>query len=565
MTLENQIIFEIAMGIGNELDLQLMLRHSLSIYLRRLNCTSGVVLEKQENEAGVRLVPVFSIPRRAYNRMTTNREIRALTGEMEAADYRKRLGLLPRIVENGGKRRLILLDLEGYGILILEKTDGILENKLIRSLLPVNDKLARACLLSRQTGIIHQKNEELKREIRQRIEAEEARKTLEHQVLQTQKLESLGVLAGGIAHDFNNLLMGILCNADIALMDVEENSEASGCITTIKKISRQASGLCDQILLYSGKATLQKEPLVLADLILGMEDLIATSVSRKVAIEYHFEHDLPEIVGDSGQLRQVVLNLLTNAAEAIGSDSGTIKVHLDAVTLMEDDSGRFYFENEFEPGRYLRFRVRDSGVGMDPSVRERIFEPFYTTKFSGRGLGLASVLGVVRSHGGIIEVKSEPGDGACFMIYFPVSSAPDETKSAPAEHIPAAEGTSSEETILVVDDEFIIASLVARMLRKMGYAVDVSTEPESALATVRDNPAKYDLVIMDMQMPHMDGVELFAAIRELNPQIRGVLSSGYYEADLDDSIQRSGFIAFLHKPYEIDILRKTVRQALSGS
>lgn len=560
MTLENQIIFEIAMGVGNDLDLTVMLKKSLSIYLRRLNCTSGAVLERRGDREAVTLAPVFSIPRNAFERMARTAELAWTRETMELRACEKRVKTLPEKIATPAGRTLFLFALEDFGLLILEKTDGNLSEKLIRSLLPVNEKLARACLLCRQTDLISQKNQELEREIGQRIAAEEARRLMEHQIIQAQKLESLGVLAGGIAHDFNNLLMGILCNADIAMMDIREGSEAAACVETIKRISKQASGLCDQILLYSGKASLREEPVAMRQLIEEMTDLIDTSISKKVRIRYHFDPHLPQISGDSTQLRQVILNLLINSSEAIGGELGFIDVSLSVEDLDPASERRFYFDKEYEAGRYFCLTVADSGCGMDDQTRNRIFEPFFTTKFSGRGLGLAAVLGAVHSHRGLIDVQSTPGEGTEFNIYFPVipmvgTVALDVEKTASRE--------MAGKRALVVDDEYVIASLVARMLQLMGFEALIFTDPRKALEEVLRKTGGFDLAVIDMKMPEMDGVDLFHAIRLQLPDIRGILTSGYYETELDDSCKNSGFSAFLHKPYEFKSLQKTIRTVMA--
>ena len=560
MTLENRIVFEIAMGIGNELDFTTMLKSSLSTYLRRLNCVSGIILESVTRDEGYRYESVFSIPRRSFDRLSGLPEIRRIMEISTEDGVEELLAGLPLQVSNGRNGLVFVFELEDYGILILEKNDGTLSNKLIQYLLPLNRKLSRACLLSRQSEIIRQKNEALENEIRQRKVAEEARCSIEHQVIQTQKLESLGVLAGGIAHDFNNLLMGILCNADIALMDVEETSEAASSVETIKNISKQAANLCDQILLYSGKATLKKEQIAPVEIVDGIRDLIRTSVSRKVEVKYHFDDGLPAISGDIFQLRQVVVNLLTNASEAIGESSGFINVFLSVKRLEEEDRESLILGDGFKPGSYCRLRVCDTGCGMDPVTRERIFEPFYTTKFSGRGLGLASVLGVVRSHNAFLKLDSTAGQGSCFDIFFPISeqTAAGRMEEKDAAPLPAGE----KPIILVVDDEYIIASLVCRMLKKMGFEAWLEVSPLDAIERLRQEPAKCGIAILDMKMPEMDGGELFDALRKINPDLTGILSSGYYETDLDETFRNRGFSAFLHKPYEIKELQKILAELL---
>jgi len=559
MKLEHRLVLEIAMGIGNGRGFSRMLRSSMNTYLHRLNCTSGTVLERSADDGEVFFEPVFSIPGRSFSRLSGIPEVSRVTELFSAEQEADFLSSLPQCIETRDGAVVYIFSLKDFGLLLLEKTDGHLSSTLLEYLLPLNRKLSCACLLCRQNDIITQENEELGRQIRQRKESEAARRSLEQRVIQRQKLESLGVLAGGIAHDFNNLLMGILCNADIALMDVEESSEAASSVQTIKKISRQAAMLCDQILLYSGEAAMKKEPLSLAEMIEGIHDLIRASVSKKVEVKYLFDSALPLISGDIVQLRQVVLNLLINASEAIGQDTGFINVSLNESSLTEEDRETFFLGKGFVPGRYVTLRISDTGCGMDRITQARIFEPFFTTKFSGRGLGLAAVLGVVRSHESFLRLESIPGEGSSFELFFPPADQ-ERKEESPAVSVAISQGV--KQAILVVDDEYIIASLVCRMLKKMGLEVWLEVSPLEAIERVKANPEGCRFAILDMKMPDMDGGELFEALRKIKPDLIGILSSGYYEADLDETYKNRGFAAFLHKPYELKELQDALLQAL---
>ncbi len=394
------------------------------------------------------------------------------------------------------------------------------------------------------------------------VRAEEERRRLDQQMQQTQKLESLGVLAGGIAHDFNNLLVAILGNAGLALMELPPESPARHTVMQIETAAQRAAELTRQMLAYSGKGRFVIERLNLSRVVEEMAHLLEVSVSKRAVLKYRFAPNLPAVEGDVTQLRQVIMNLITNASDAIGERSGVISV---STGLMYADAAYLktaYMDDELPEGDYVYLEVADTGVGMDEETARRIFEPFFTTKFTGRGLGLAAVLGIVRSHRGAIKLYTEPGRGTTFKILLPVAGpAPAPTDPAPAA---AAAAPPRAATILVVDDDETVRTVTRRMLEQAGYTVHLAADGAEALARYREHPG-VDLVLLDMTMPHMDGEETFRELRRIDPGVRVLLTSGYNEQDATERFAGKGLAGFIQKPYRPQDLLDQVRAALNRS
>jgi PAS domain S-box-containing protein len=378
---------------------------------------------------------------------------------------------------------------------------------------------------------------------RKRTEADQHRFT--EQIQHTQKLESLGVLAGGIAHDFNNLLTAILGHAEMAIGDLPAESPSLEDLERIVQAAQRASEMTNQMLAYAGRGKFVVEQLCPNRLVLEMSQLLRVSIPKKVELRYDLAENLPSVHGDRAQIQQVVMNLITNAAEAVGSEVGTIALE----TRVSRTAGRERIEglqgDPLAPGEYVRITVSDTGAGMDSATLRRIFEPFFTTKFTGRGLGLAAVLGIVRGHHGALAVTSVPGQGTVFSVYLPVASTP-----APAsvkEESPLAPNANSG-TILLVDDEEYVRSLAERALSRGGYRVLLARDGAEAVETFRKERRSIDLIVLDLTMPVMDGCQAMTAIRAIDPSVKVVLSSGFTEYDLS-SRGDAGNAIFLQKPY----------------
>lgn len=398
-------------------------------------------------------------------------------------------------------------------------------------------------------------------DITDRKRAEEERRNLEGKIKQTQKLESLGVLAGGIAHDFNNLLTGILGHADLALMELLPDSPAYDSIGHIETAARRAAELTKQLLAYSGKGRFVVSPVNLSTLVEEMGHLLEVSISKKCLIKYQFAVDLPAVDADATQLRQVAMNLIINASEAIGGQSGAITVRTGTVACDRAYLAKTYLDENLPEGTYVFLEVADTGCGMSEATRARIFDPFFTTKFTGRGLGLAAVLGIVRGHRGAIQVDSEPGRGTTFRVLLPASAhraaAPDTVRIK----APSWRGSG---TVLVVDDEDTVCRLATKMLEKAGFTVLTAADGQEGVEVFAEHADEIRAVLLDVTMPRMDGREAFHKLQALRPGIPVILSSGFNEQDATHHLEGSGLVGFVQKPYVMDELLQVLRRALEG-
>jgi signal transduction histidine kinase/CheY-like chemotaxis protein len=387
----------------------------------------------------------------------------------------------------------------------------------------------------------------------------ERRQRLEAQVRQAQKLESLGVLAGGIAHDFNNLLMSVLGNADLALSKMAPESPALGYVRSIETAAQRAADLANQLLAYSGKGRFVVEAIDLSRLVEEMTHLVEVSVSKKAVVHYHLESDMPAIQGDPTQLRQVVINLITNASEAIGDHEGLISISTGSLEFGEQDFEGTLAADGVMEGRYAFLEVLDTGCGMDEETQTKIFDPFFTTKFTGRGLGLASVLGIVRGQGGAIKLDSQPGRGTTVRVFFPTSG---DVPAEEAPHDSASENWRGQGTVLLVDDEPTVRTVAQRMLEELGFEVLTAIDGQEAVEMFRRNADQVALVIVDLTMPRMSGEEALREILRIRRDARVIMSSGYGEHDTTKRLADGGLAGFIQKPYKLGALRRTIRQAV---
>ncbi|MCP4714259.1 MAG: PAS domain-containing protein, partial [Deltaproteobacteria bacterium] len=365
--------------------------------------------------------------------------------------------------------------------------------------------------------VIHDTNEKPVRmigamlDITERRRAEDARIQMEEAIQKTQKLESLGVLAGGIAHDFNNLLMAILGNADLAQMELSPVSPAYDRIEDMMSSARHAADLCRQMLAYSGKGKFVVDALSLTDLVDEMSQILNVSISKKAVLKYNFADNLPAVKADATQMRQIIMNLITNASEAIGDKSGVISISTGAMECDRSYLGETYLDNKLPEGIYSYFEVADTGCGMSKETKQKLFDPFYTTKFTGRGLGMSAVLGIVRGHKGAIKVYSELNKGTTFKVLFPAAEEPANNIKAAAEK--EAGQWQGSGTILIVDDEETILAVGRRYLEKKGFSVLTALDGREGVEVFQEHAAEIVCVILDLTMPHMDGEETFREIR----------------------------------------------------
>ncbi|HLP01044.1 MAG TPA: ATP-binding protein [Opitutaceae bacterium] len=361
------------------------------------------------------------------------------------------------------------------------------------------------------------------RDISRRKQAEAARLEQERRLQQLQKTESLGVLAGGIAHDFNNLLTAMLGNAGLARCDLPVDSPVHESLTQIETAAQRAADLCQQMLAYAGRRPLSASDVDLNSLIAQTQRLFQVSISKKIAVQLALAPE-PVVVHAAGpQLQQVILNLVLNAAESIGDREGVIAVRTTGRNFGEDELRHAFGAEALPAGRYALCEVQDSGAGIPPELRRRIFEPFFTTKTTGHGLGLAAVHGVVTSHRGAITVDSTPGEGSTFRFILPLATAT--VPTAVAE--PAAAAWTGSGLVLVVDDEPGVQRVTEKMLRHLGFTTLGAADGAEAVALFRAHSRTLRLVLLDLLMPQMDGVETFAALQRIDPAVPVILMSGF--------------------------------------
>jgi two-component system, cell cycle sensor histidine kinase and response regulator CckA len=395
-------------------------------------------------------------------------------------------------------------------------------------------------------------------EITERKRSEQERLQFERHLLETQKLESLGLMAGGIAHDFNNLLVTILGNASLALEELPDDAPARRSLTQIELAARRAADLTRQMLAYAGKSPLIFQPVDLNQIIEETAQLIQSSIPRHVALRFDLAPGLPPVDGDPSQLRQIVMNLLINGAEAITAAAGEVVVHTAAGPI---DQERILAAHtaSLTAEHYVTLTVRDTGSGMDSATRTRIFEPFFSTKFAGRGLGLAAVLGIVRSHRGAILVESAPEAGSTFQVLLPRHE--DAAASTAVHKSPDARSTVRG-TVLVIDDEPDIRTVTQQMLRRIGLDVHTAADATSALRILAAHTALIRLILIDVTMPDMAGPELSNALLSIQPDARFIVMSGHNEAEALDGFPPTAVAAFLAKPFTLAELTAQIRRLL---
>ncbi|NTV49791.1 MAG: transporter substrate-binding domain-containing protein [Geobacteraceae bacterium] len=394
----------------------------------------------------------------------------------------------------------------------------------------------------------------------ERRQAEEEKLLVEQQFQQTQKLESLGVLAGGIAHDFNNILAIIMGYCSLTKMDYEN---ADKHIPEIEKAAERAAALSRQMLAYAGKASLSQAQVNTWMLVDEMVTMLKTTIQKNVVIKAELGTDIPFIMGDASQIRQVVMNLVINAAEAIGDAEGAIDVRLVKAELKAKHTEKDHLGLIIPPGRYILFEVTDNGCGMDEETSRKIFEPFYTTKFTGRGLGMSAVLGIIKAHNGAMQLESHPGQGTTFKVYLPVQFSKSESEEAQQKAASAPWHGSG--TILLAEDEEQVKSIAIILLQELGFTVLDAENGKEALELYQQNTADINLVITDMGMPVMNGYELFYKLKQLDPHLPIIISSGFGEGDIDSKIPREEIAGLINKPYNFDQLREVLRGVVEGA
>jgi PAS domain S-box-containing protein len=398
------------------------------------------------------------------------------------------------------------------------------------------------------------------RDVTERHNAEAERRRLERKMLETQRLESLGILAGGIAHDFNNILTSVLGYVQLTEEQLAPGSEALETLRQACYGLQRAGDLTAQLLTYAGHGHSVIRPILLNTIVRDLTRLLRGRLANRVSLTLELSEELPLVLGDVTQLNQVILNLLTNALEALGEEPGTILVRTEELPLTPAQAADMHLGEQIVAGPYVCVTVRDSGCGIGQDARAKIFEPFFTTKRDGHGLGLAAVYGIVRAHGGAIDVDSAPGAGTTFRVYLPVSVGPIAATAPPVAAAPGAASAPAQQcpALLVIDDEPEMRAVLMRMLERLGFRVYSATDGAAGLALLAADGPQIDGVFLDLTMPGISGPELMRAICQLRPALPIALMSGYAIEEVAARHSELRPRCFLQKP----ITRATLDTAL---
>jgi signal transduction histidine kinase len=422
---------------------------------------------------------------------------------------------------------------------------GVLSIKPIFLLVKNAEEEQRALAVSLQEALEHVK------------QVEEERRVMDLQLRKAQKLESLSVLAGGIAHDFNNILMAIMGNAELALMRISKESPAVDNLRRIEQSTARAADLAKQMLAYSGKGKFVVENIDMSRIVEEMINMMEVSISNKAVLRFNLTNPIPSVEADANQIRQIIMNLVINASEAIGDRKGVITISTGCVECDNNYLKNVWLNENLTSGFYVSLEVSDNGCGMDSDTLGKIFDPFFTTKFIGRGLGMAAVLGIVRGHNGAIKVYSEPGKGSSFKILLPALCRAVETLNG-NKLDDEWKGTG---TVLLVDDEEGVRAIGSEMLRELGFQVVLAEDGRDAVEVFKTRN-DIDLVVLDFTMPHMDGEQCFRELRLQNPELKVIMSSGFNQQEVTQRFVGKGLAGFIQKPYRLSALREALKGVL---
>ena len=386
-------------------------------------------------------------------------------------------------------------------------------------------------------------------DVTKRKHAESEQRRLEQQLQHVQKLESLGVLAGGIAHDFNNLLVTMMGRADFLLRHLPQEQPERVHAQEILKSARRAAELCRQMLAYSGKGHFLVEPIALGDVVEELGELLHLSISKRATLEYDLANDVPAIEADAAQMRQVVMNLITNASDALEDEDGTIRISTRVASFETEEIRQHYLGEDLQGGNYVVLKVSDTGGGMDESTTQRIFDPFFSTRARGRGLGLAAVLGIIRGHRGALCVNSTLGAGTTVELFLPASTR----RPMPSERVPAPiDRLQRGGLILLADDEADVRDITKEILEEVGFQVVMAADGRQAVEFFTERPHEFRAVLLDSTMPRLSGKDAMHAMRRIRSDVPVLLASGYSEQDI--AVARDKKTGFLQKPFLINSL-----------
>jgi len=434
-----------------------------------------------------------------------------------------------------------------YMRILLEK-----EQKKVKS---ANNALEKR--VQERTGQLTLANKDLKKEIEIRKRHEKEKTQLEGQLIQLQKMETIGTLAGGIAHDFNNILTPILGYTEMALEELSDESTLRYDVEQINNAAVRGKDLVQQILTFSRQVDFEKKPLRLDQEVTEVLKLMRASFPSNIEIKQELDTECGTVLADSTQMHQIIMNLCTNAYHAMMGTGGVLTVSLDKQKV---GNRQFRDSVKMQKGTYIRLIITDTGHGMDKRTVERIFEPFFTKKEvgSGSGLGLSVVHGIVSNYNGAIVVESEPGEGSSFIIYLPQHSETYVEEKETQQELKKGKGS-----ILFVDDEKEITFMGKRMLESLGYTVDIKTDSEEALNVFRKDPYKYDLLVTDQAMPKLIGTELIGELKRIRPELKTIIITGYQESIPSNAMKQYGIADIISKPLILSEFSELIRKVLS--
>jgi PAS domain S-box-containing protein len=395
------------------------------------------------------------------------------------------------------------------------------------------------------------------RDVTSRKRAEADRQLMELKLQETQKLESLGLLAGGIAHDFNNLLTGILGNASLAR---EDSGEIVEYLEQIERAAERAADLCGQMLAYAGKARFEVQAVDLSTAVDDTTALIKSSIGKNVRLVVELARDLPPVEGDQTQIRQIIMNLVLNASEAIEDRPGTIRITTGTMMASQQYLAAAHLSPDLPAGQYVYLEVADTGRGMSKSTLAKIFDPFFSTKFTGRGLGLAAVLGIVRGHHGALRVHSEEGNGSTFRLLLPAGVHA--VRPEPVDESAVMPAWRGSGRALIIDDEGAVRRVATRMLQSMGFDPVAAASGPDGVQFLRERPDAFKFVLLDLTMPGVSGDETYHALRAFSPDIPVILMSGFTHQEVAARFEGQQLAGFIQKPFRGEDLRHVVRVAL---
>jgi PAS domain S-box-containing protein len=403
-------------------------------------------------------------------------------------------------------------------------------------------------------------------DISDRKHAEVERLEVERRLFRSQELESLGVLAGGIAHDFNNLLLSILGNLDLALTKLSSGSPAREYLDRAAHAAHRSAELTAQMLAYSGKGTFVVQSIDLSELVEEIAPLLRSSLTRTAALDINLKRDIPHIDADAGRIQHLLTNLIINASEAMGDTPGEITLSTGVQECDEPCLEKSRLDEKPAPGRFVYLEVSDTGSGMEADAQQHMFDPFYSTKAVGRGLGMSAILGIVRSHKGALFVDSAKGRGTTIRVLFPLSMTErgivsgkalgDQTQEEPS----AIQGRG---TVLIVDDEEMVRKVCGAMVEHLGFSVLTAEDGNRAIEIFQAQSSEIGCVLLDLSMPNKDGLATYEDIIRIKPDAKVILSTGFHETDISNRLSAKGIAGFIQKPYRMATLRSTLHSVMS--